>query len=52
MAMISITQTNKFKASVAGAGACDWKSYYGQNSIDKWMNSYFNASPYDDPESL
>ncbi len=51
MAMISTTQTNKFKASVAGAGACDWKSYYGQNSIDKWMKSYFNASPYDDPKA-
>jgi dipeptidyl aminopeptidase/acylaminoacyl peptidase len=51
MAMISITQTNKFKASVAGAGACDWKSYYGQNAIDKWMMDYFNASPYDDPEA-
>ncbi len=51
MAMISTTQTNKFKAAVAGAGACDWKSYYGQNSIDKWMNSYFNTSPYDDPKA-
>ncbi len=51
MAMISVTQTNRFKAAVAGAGACDWKSYYGQNAIDKWMNSYFNASPYDDPKA-
>ena len=51
MAMMSVTQTNRFKAAVAGAGACDWKSYYGQNSIDKWMNSYFNASPYDDPKA-
>ena len=51
IAMIAGTQTNKFKASVAGAGACDWKSYYGQNAIDKWMNSYFNASPYDDPKA-
>ncbi|HEY6974881.1 MAG TPA: prolyl oligopeptidase family serine peptidase [Chitinophagaceae bacterium] len=49
MAMFSITQTNRFRASVAGAGACDWQSYYGQNSIDKWMSSYFEASPYDDP---
>ena len=48
MAMIAVTQTNRFKAAVAGAGACDWKSYYGQNAIDKWMQSYFNASPYDD----
>ena len=51
MAMFSITQTNKFKAAVAGAGAGDWLSYYGQNRIDKWMGSYFGASPYDDPEA-
>ena len=50
MAMMSVTQTNRFRASVSGAGAADWLSYYGQNSIDKWMNSYFNVSPYDDPE--
>lgn len=51
IAMFSITQTNRFKAVVAGAGAADWLSYYGQNSIDKWMNSYFNVSPYDDPQA-
>ncbi len=51
MAMMSVTQTNRFKAAVAGAGACDWKSYYGQNAIDKWMMDYFNASPYDDPKA-
>ena len=50
MAMISVTQTQRFAAAVSGAGAGDWLSYYGQNSIDKWMNSYFNTSPYDDPE--
>ena len=36
MAMIAITQTNKFKA-VLRSGAADWLSYYGQNRIDKWM---------------
>lgn len=49
MAMFAITQTKRFAAAVAGAGAADWLSYYGQNAIDKWMRSYFNASPYDDP---
>jgi len=49
LAMFAITQTNRYRAAVAGAGACDWLSYYGQNSIDKWMRSYFGASPYDDP---
>jgi dipeptidyl aminopeptidase/acylaminoacyl peptidase len=49
IAMFSITQTNRFKAVVAGAGAADWLSYYGQNSIDKWMNAYFGISPYNNP---
>jgi dipeptidyl aminopeptidase/acylaminoacyl peptidase len=49
MSMFAITQTARFKAAVAGAGAADWQSYYGQNRIDKWMRSYFGASPYDDP---
>jgi dipeptidyl aminopeptidase/acylaminoacyl peptidase len=48
-AMMAITQTNRFRAAVAGAGAGNWKSYYGQNSIDKWMIPYFGASVYDDP---
>ncbi len=49
--MFAVTQTRKFRAAVAGAGAADWLSYYGQNSIDKWMKFYFGASPYDDPEA-
>jgi dipeptidyl aminopeptidase/acylaminoacyl peptidase len=49
MAMMAITQTSRFRAAVAGAGAGNWQSYYGQNSIDKWMISYFGASVYDDP---
>ncbi len=48
-AMMAITQTDRFRAAVAGAGAGDWRSYYGQNSIDKWMIPYFGASVYDDP---
>ena len=48
-AMMAVTQTNRFRAAVAGAGAGNWQSYYGQNSIDKWMIPYFGAAPYDDP---
>jgi dipeptidyl aminopeptidase/acylaminoacyl peptidase len=48
-AMMAITQTHRFRAVVAGAGAGNWQSYYGQNSIDRWMLSYFGASVYDDP---
>lgn len=47
--MFAVTQTNRFRAAVAGAGISDWQSYYGENSIDQWMVPYFGASVYDDP---
>jgi dipeptidyl aminopeptidase/acylaminoacyl peptidase len=50
MTMWTVTQTNRFKAAVAGAGISDWLSYYGQNAIDQWMLPYFGASVYDDPK--
>ncbi len=49
MTMWAVTQTNRFRAAVAGAGIADWLSYYGENSIDEWMLPYFGASVYDDP---
>jgi dipeptidyl aminopeptidase/acylaminoacyl peptidase len=48
MSMFAVTQTDRFKAAVAGAGISDWQSYYGENSIDQWMTPYFGASVYDD----
>ncbi len=49
MTMFAVTQTNRFRAAVAGAGISNWQSYYGENSIDTWMLPYFGASVYDDP---
>ena len=49
MSMFAVTQTQRFKAAVAGAGISDWQSYYGENSIDQWMIPYFGASVYDAP---
>jgi len=49
MTMWTVTQTNRFKAGVAGAGISDWLSYYGENGIDEWMLPYFGATVYDDP---
>jgi dipeptidyl aminopeptidase/acylaminoacyl peptidase len=49
MTMFAVTQTTRFKAAVAGAGISDWKSYYGENSIDQWMIPFFGKSVYDDP---
>ena len=49
MTMFGVTQTPRFKAAVAGAGISNWKSYYGENSIDQWMVPFFGATVYDDP---
>ena len=49
MTMWAVTQTDRFKAAVAGAGVSDWLSYYGENGIDRWMIPFFGASVYDDP---
>ena len=49
MTMFAVTQTNRFKAAVAGAGISDWQSYYGENSIGEWMTPFFGASVYEDP---
>src|ERR1700736_13629 len=49
MAMWAVTQTRRFGAAVAGAGIVDWRSYYGQNRIDRWMEPFFGASVYADP---
>jgi dipeptidyl aminopeptidase/acylaminoacyl peptidase len=48
MAMWANTQTNRFKAIVAGAGLSNWVSYYGTNGIDQWMLPFFGKSMYDD----
>ena len=49
MTMWALTQTNRFKAAVSGAGLSDWLSYYGTNGIDTWMIPFFGKSVYDDP---
>jgi dipeptidyl aminopeptidase/acylaminoacyl peptidase len=49
MTMWAVTQTNQFRAAVAGAGVANWQSYYGQNSIDQWLIPYFGSTVYDDP---
>ena len=49
MTMWAVTQTNRFKAAMAGAGIANYQSYYGENLIDQWMIPFFGASVYDDP---
>ena len=49
MTMWTVTQTNRFRGAVAGAGIANWQSYYGQNLIGQWMIPFFGSSVYDDP---
>jgi dipeptidyl aminopeptidase/acylaminoacyl peptidase len=49
MTMWTVTQTQRFRAAVAGAGIANWQSYYGENDIDQWLIPYFGAPVYDDP---
>jgi dipeptidyl aminopeptidase/acylaminoacyl peptidase len=49
MTMWAVTQTNRFRAAVSGAGLANYLSYYGENQIDQWMIPYFGATVYDDP---
>jgi len=50
MTMWGVTQSERFRAAVAGAGIANWSSYYGENQIDQWMIPFFGKSVYDDPE--
>jgi len=50
MAMFAVTQTRRFKASMASAGIANWLSYSGQNKIDQWMLPYFGSTVYADPK--
>jgi dipeptidyl aminopeptidase/acylaminoacyl peptidase len=50
MTMWGVTQTDRFRAAMAGAGIANWSSYYGENMIDQWMIPFFGKSVYDDPE--
>ena len=47
MSLYAATHSQRFAASVAGAGIADWYSYYGQNGIHQWMLPFFGASAYD-----
>jgi dipeptidyl aminopeptidase/acylaminoacyl peptidase len=50
MTMWSVTQTNRFRAAVSGAGLANFLSYYGENKIDQWMIPFMGATVYDAPE--
>ena len=45
----TLTQTNRFKAVMVGAGLTDMPSMYGTNDIPSTILEYFLGEPWDDP---
>jgi dipeptidyl aminopeptidase/acylaminoacyl peptidase len=43
----AITQTNRFKAAMMGAGICNWRSFHGVAEIGAWDQISYRASPYE-----
>ena len=44
----TLTQTNRFKAVVVGAGLTDMYSMYATNDIPRTLDGYFGAEPWND----
>lgn len=47
MAAWAVTQTDRFKAAVVGAGITNWLSFHGTSNIPTWDEAYMQASPFE-----
>ncbi len=48
----AVTQTNRFKCAMMGAGISDWRSFHGKSYLCDWdAKHYGNADPWD-PDGL
>ncbi|MDA1258590.1 MAG: S9 family peptidase [Chloroflexi bacterium] len=47
----AVTQTNRFKAAVMGAGIADWRSFHGRSYLHSWDAIHYDDSDPYDPES-
>ena len=43
----AVSQTDRFKAAVMGAGISHWLSFHGRSCLSDWDAIYYQASPYD-----
>ena len=46
----TLTQTQRFKAVMVGAGLTNMESMYGTNDIPSTLDGYFGGTPYDNAE--
>ena len=47
MTMWAVTQTNRFKAGVAGAGLANWVSFHGGTILHNFDRILVDGDPYD-----
>jgi len=43
----AVTQTDRFKCAVMGAGICNWLSFHGVSKLCEWDRVHYNANPYE-----
>ena len=43
----AITQTNRFRAAIAGAAIVNWLSFHGSSYLCRWDELHYDASPYE-----
>jgi dipeptidyl aminopeptidase/acylaminoacyl peptidase len=47
----AVTQTNRFKAAIMGAGVCDFHSFHAQTNIPDWDRRFIGADILEHPEA-
>ncbi|MBI3243659.1 MAG: S9 family peptidase [Chloroflexi bacterium] len=43
----AVTQTDRFKAAVMGAGIVNWLSFHGTSKLCEWDRIHYNTDPYE-----
>ena len=47
----AVTQTQRFKAAMMGAGICDYHSFHAQTNIQDWDRRFIGADLNEDPDA-
>jgi dipeptidyl aminopeptidase/acylaminoacyl peptidase len=47
MACWTVTQTDRYKAAVMGAGISHWLSFHGNSHLQAWDANHYDTSPYE-----
>lgn len=49
MAAWAVTQTDRFKAAIMGAGVCDYQNFHAQTNIPEWDRRFIGANILEHP---